>query len=96
MKQKEENENLINEYMEIINKLKKALNKQGWDGRWYRRAYTDDGHVLGSSENEECRIDSIAQSWASISNALKETPLRSPRAEDAVPSFAIRPTVKDC
>ena len=69
MKQKEENENLINEYAEILNKLKKSLNKQGWDGRWYRRAYADDGQVLGSSENEECRIDSIAQSWATISNA---------------------------
>jgi len=68
MKQKEENENVINEYVETLNKLKKALNKQGWDGRWYRRAYTDDGDVLGSSENEECRIDSIAQSWSVISN----------------------------
>ena len=69
MKQKEENENLVNEYKETLNKLKKALNKQGWDGRWYRRAYTDNGNVLGSSENEECRIDSIAQSWSVISEA---------------------------
>ena len=69
IKQKEENENLINEYTETLNKLKKALNKEGWDGRWYRRAYTDNGDVLGSSENEECRIDSIAQSWASLSEA---------------------------
>ncbi len=69
MREKEENENLIDEYIKIINRLKKALNKQGWDGRWYRRAYTDDGHVLGSSENEECKIDSIAQSWSAISNA---------------------------
>jgi len=69
MKQKEESESLINEYTEIINKLKKALNKQGWDGRWYKRAYTDDRDVLGSSENEECRIDSISQSWSVISNA---------------------------
>ena len=68
MKQKEENENLTNEYTEMLNKLKKALNKQGWDGRWYKRAYTDDGRVLGSSENEECRIDSIAQSWSCLSN----------------------------
>ena len=39
------------------------------DGRWYKRAYTDDNQVLGSMENEECRIDSISQSWATISNA---------------------------
>ena len=69
MREKEENENLIDEYIKILNRLKKALNRQGWDGRWYRRAYTDDGHVLGSSENEECKIDSIAQSWSAISNA---------------------------
>ena len=35
-----------------------------WDGDWYRRAYFDDGTPLGSAANEECRIDSIAQSWA--------------------------------
>ena len=29
----------------------------------------DDGNVLGSMANEECRIDSIAQSWSVISNA---------------------------
>ena len=69
IKVKEGNENLINKYMEIINKLKKALNKQGWDGKWYRRAYTDVGNVLGSSENDECKIDSIAQSWSTISDA---------------------------
>jgi len=69
MKQKEENEDLITQYSEILGKLKKSLNKQGWDGRWYRRAYTDNGDVLGSSENEECKIDSIAQSWSAISNA---------------------------
>ena len=69
MKNQNEKEHLIQEYIEVINKLKKSLNKQGWDGRWYKRAYTDDGEVLGSSENEECRIDSIAQSWATISNA---------------------------
>jgi cyclic beta-1,2-glucan synthetase len=41
----------------------------GWDGAWYRRAYFDDGTPLGSRESEECRIDSIAQSWSVISGA---------------------------
>lgn len=54
---------------EIKNSLKKALNTNGWDGRWYKRAYMDSGEVLGSMENEECRIDSIAQSWSVISGA---------------------------
>jgi cyclic beta-1,2-glucan synthetase len=49
--------------------LKVALEKAGWDGQWYRRAYFDDGTPVGSAENEECRIDSIAQSWAVLSGA---------------------------
>ena len=56
-------------YEQIKSKLKKALNTNGWDGRWYKRAYMDNGEVLGSMENEECRIDSIAQSWSVISGA---------------------------
>jgi cyclic beta-1,2-glucan glucanotransferase len=46
-----------------------AVEASGWDGEWYRRAYFDDGSPLGSRENEECRIDSIAQSWSVISGA---------------------------
>ena len=41
-----------------------ALESEAWDGDWYRRAYFDDGTPLGSAANDECRIDSIAQSWA--------------------------------
>ena len=59
----------IEKYKEIKMKLKRALNTNGWDGRWYKRAYMDDGSSLGSMENDECRIDSIAQSWSVISNA---------------------------
>lgn len=60
---------LAEKYKDIKQKLKKALNTKGWDGRWYKRAYMDDGNILGSMGNEECRIDSIAQSWSVISNA---------------------------
>ena len=49
--------------------LAKSLDAGGWDGAWYRRAYFDDGTPLGSAANEECRIDTIAQSWAVISGA---------------------------
>lgn len=62
-------ESLAQKYEEIKNNLKRALNSNGWDGRWYKRAFMDDGNVLGSMENEECRIDSIAQSWSVISKA---------------------------
>ncbi|WP_460686744.1 GH36-type glycosyl hydrolase domain-containing protein [Niabella aquatica] len=50
-------------------KLKENINQNAWDGEWYRRAYFDDGTPLGSAENEECRIDSISQSWSVISGA---------------------------
>lgn len=65
----EDIENKIEKYKLIMQQLKKALNTNGWDGRWFKRAFTDDGNTLGSMENDECRIDSIAQSWSTISNA---------------------------
>ena len=60
---------LIQKYRQTLEKLKKSLNTNGWDGRWYKRAFMDDGAQLGSLQNEECRIDGISQSWATISNA---------------------------
>ena len=68
-----ENANIVQEriekYRKIMENLKKNLNDKGWDGRWYKRAFMDDGSILGSIQNEECRIDSIAQTWATISKA---------------------------
>lgn len=58
-----------NKYRKHMEKLKQALEDNGWDGDWYRRAYFDDGRPLGSAQNEECRIDSIPQSWGVISGA---------------------------
>ena len=49
--------------------LRRNLEEHGWDGAWYRRAYFDDGMPLGSSDNPECQIDSIAQSWSVLSAA---------------------------
>jgi cyclic beta-1,2-glucan synthetase len=49
--------------------LAAAVEKEGWDGEWYRRAYFDDGTPLGSTANAECRIDSLPQSWAVISGS---------------------------
>ena len=46
-----------------------ALEEHAWDGGWYLRAFFDDGTPLGSSGNDECQIDSIAQSWSVISGA---------------------------
>jgi cellobiose phosphorylase len=50
-------------------RLRGHIEHNGWDGEWYRRAYFDDGTPLGSSENAECQIDSISQSWSILSGA---------------------------
>jgi cellobiose phosphorylase len=49
--------------------LRQRIEATTWDGRWYRRAYFDDGTPLGSATNDECQIDSISQSWAVLSGA---------------------------
>jgi cyclic beta-1,2-glucan synthetase len=49
--------------------LAAAVEAAGWDGAWYLRAIDDDGLPWGSATSEECRIDSIAQSWAVIAGA---------------------------
>ena len=65
-----------------------AVLEQAWDGEWYRRAYYDDGAPLGSAQNDDCQIDSIAQSWAVLSGAAP--PRRAERAMDAVRTHLIR------
>jgi len=62
--------------------LQQAIEREAWDGDWYRRGYFDDGTPLGSVSSEECRIDSIAQSWAVISGAAERE--RAVRAMSAV------------
>jgi cyclic beta-1,2-glucan synthetase len=59
-----------------------------WDGDWYRRAYFDDGTPLGSVLNEECRLDSLTQSWAVISGAAERR--RAERAMNAVRANLVR------
>ena len=54
-------------YAESADRIAQAIEENAWDGEWYQRAYFDDGKPLGSKLNDECKIDSIAQSWAVIS-----------------------------
>ena len=62
--------------------------EQSWDGEWYRRAYFDDGTPLGSSQNDEGKIDSVAQTWAVLSGAAPAR--RAERAMDAVRTNLVR------
>ncbi|MEQ1869203.1 MAG: glucoamylase family protein [Vicinamibacterales bacterium] len=59
-----------------------------WDGAWYRRAHFDDGTPLGSVQNEECKLDSLTQSWAVLSGAGNRK--RGNRAMDAVRVHLVR------
>jgi len=60
---------VADELKSIADRYNEAVESAAWDGEWYRRAYYDDGAPLGSKESDECRIDSIAQSWSVISHA---------------------------
>ena len=71
-----------------VDALKGSLEREAWDGDWYRRAYFDDGTPLGSAVNDVCRIDSIAQSWSVISGAAEAA--RGRRAMAAVEEYLVR------
>jgi cellobiose phosphorylase len=71
-----------------VDQLRRNLEQHGWDGAWYRRAYFDDGLPLGSAQNDECQIDSIAQSWAVLSGAGEEKHVR--QAMDALDQHLVR------
>ena len=68
--------------------LRASLEREAWDGEWYRRAFFDDGEPLGSATSDECRIDSIAQSWAVLSGAAASD--RAAIAMSAVERVLIR------
>ena len=58
------------EYEEKLTKLKKSLNTEAWDDDYYLRAFFDNGDVLGSHLNDECKIDLISQSFAILSEVV--------------------------
>lgn len=68
--------------------LREAVEREGWDGDWYRRAFFDDGTPLGTATAEECRIDSLSQSWGVLSGAAE--PARAARAMEAVDEYLVR------
>jgi cyclic beta-1,2-glucan synthetase len=69
--------------------LRASLEREAWDGDWYRRGWFDNGTPFGSTASVECRIDSIAQSWSVLSGA--SSPGRPARAMAAVERELIRP-----
>ncbi|MEE8390945.1 MAG: hypothetical protein V3S14_09155, partial [Anaerolineae bacterium] len=75
-------------YRQQARDLSQTLEESSWDGSWYRRAYYDDGTPLGSAENAECQIASIAQSWSVLSGAAD--PMRAAQAMEAVADRLVR------
>ncbi|TVP69706.1 MAG: DUF3131 domain-containing protein [Rhodobacteraceae bacterium] len=69
--------------------LLEAMERDGWDGDWYRRGTFDDGTPLGSATSDECCIDSIAQSWAVLSGAAD--PDRAATAMASMATHLMRP-----
>ena len=69
--------------------LQAALEREAWDGDWYRRGFYDDGTPLGTASAVECRIDSIAQSWAVLSGAAD--PIRAAHAMASAERELVRP-----
>jgi cyclic beta-1,2-glucan synthetase len=76
-------------WLQSIKQLTRACDA-AWDGDWYRRAYFDDGTPLGSAQNTECRIDSLAQSWAVLSGAAQPQ-----RAQQAMSSLKEHLVLRD-
>ena len=77
-----------NRWREHAQALAQACELHAWDGAWYRRAFFDDGSALGSAANVECRIDSLAQSWAVISGAADAE--RATKAMASVDQYLVR------
>ena len=66
--------------LEASGQLRQNLERHAWDGAWYRRAWFDNGAPLGSSQSDECTIDSIAQSWSVLSGAAEPARARQAMA----------------
>jgi cyclic beta-1,2-glucan synthetase len=78
---------LAQSYREEVRWLTGML-ELAWDGDWYRRAYFDDGTPLGSVQNDECKLDSLTQSWAVLAGTAQ--PARAQRALNAVRTHLMR------
>lgn len=68
--------------------IKEAIEREAWDGNWYRRAYFDDGTPLGTAGSDACAIASIAQSWGVLSGAADAA--RALRAMASVDQHLVR------
>ncbi|MES2177685.1 MAG: glucoamylase family protein [Gemmatimonadota bacterium] len=79
---------VVDRFRQRADEYAAAVDREAWDGAWYRRAYFDDGSPLGSASESEAQIDSIAQSWAVLSGA--GDPARARQAMQSVTERLVR------
>ncbi|GAB2813028.1 GH36-type glycosyl hydrolase domain-containing protein [Ferruginibacter profundus] len=68
--------------------LQDNIHRHAWDGQWFIRAFFDNGSPLGASQNAECKIDSLAQSWSVLSGAAD--PERAKMAMNAAGNYLVK------
>ncbi len=63
------NDKAVSEDLSLLSeKLAAAVDENAWNGKWYLRAFYDDGSSLGDEGAESCEIDLLCQAWASLSD----------------------------
>lgn len=55
-----------------VREMESAIEKYGWDGEWFLRAYDYYGNKVGSSENEEGKIFIESQGWCTMAGIGKD------------------------
>ena len=70
-------------------RLRQQIAAEAWDGKWWLRAFFDNGDPLGSVANPECFIDSLPQSWSVLSGA--GDPERNRSAMQSVDHYLVKP-----
>lgn len=73
---------------ERAEEIRRRVEAFAWDGRWYVRATYDDGGLVGSSRNDEDRIDAISQAWSVLSGG--GAPARTRQAMNSVWTELVR------
>jgi cellobiose phosphorylase len=73
-----------------------AVEKAGWDGEWYRRAYDAAGKAIGSKDCDEGKIFIESQGWcvlggAGADDAIGETKGRARQAMASVDKYLYTP-----
>lgn len=65
-------------YQRYVDEMCRRINEAAWDGKWFRRAWTEDGRVIGSASCEEGgQIYLLPQAWAVMANVADRERLTS-------------------